>query len=63
MIVKIQDISIPLPNELDNIIARILEKRGYIIDNINTESRKTIDQIKMIHFVHNVVTEDSSFSL
>eukprot|EP00347_Sterkiella_histriomuscorum_P013739 403363551 len=59
--VIVKDHQVVYPLDLDSIFFSLLEKRGEIIGHQDTQNRKTIDDIQMVHFTHNLVNPSSDY--
>ena len=49
--VKIRDQNEALPSGLDNVLIKILERRGHIVGHMNSASRRNINSVQYIHVV------------
>ena len=46
-------------NEIQQVLFKLLYKQGFILGSQNSESKKTIDSVQMIHLVHYIVSPDA----
>ena len=53
--IKVRDQQEMYPSELEGIVAKVLEKRGWLVGQENSESRQGLAAVKALQVVHNIV--------